>query len=58
MPAGTPGIVHLGQAQTEYTFSDLPPGEYSLVAVLGDFAHHVIPHAADTVRFRVAGPNP
>jgi hypothetical protein len=53
IPAGEPDIVHLGQAQTEHTFSNLPPGEYTLVAVIGDLAHRVIPQATDTVRFRV-----
>lgn len=53
IPAGEPDIVHLGKAQTEHVFSGLPPGEYTLVAVLGDLVHRVIPQATDTVRFRV-----
>ena len=53
IPAGEQDIVHLGQAQTEYVFRDLPAGEYTLVAVIGDFAHRVIPQATDTIRFRV-----
>ncbi len=56
IPAGEPDIVHLGQAQTEYTFSDLEPGEYTLVAVIGDLVHRVIPQVTDTVRFRVVAP--
>lgn len=47
------GFVHLGQAQTEHTFTDLLPGEYTLVAVLGDLIHRVMPQSADTVRFTV-----
>ncbi|MFS8638634.1 MAG: DUF4399 domain-containing protein [Gemmatimonadota bacterium] len=58
IPVGEPDIVHLGQAQTEYVFRDLAPGEYTLVAVIGDFAHRVIPQVADTVRFRVVAAQP
>ena len=58
IPAGEPDIIHLGQAQTEHVFRDLPPGEYTLVAVIGDFAHRVIPQATDTVRFRVVAAEP
>ena len=53
IPADIQGYVHLGQAQTEYTFENLAPGDYTLVAVIGDFAHRVIPQATDTVRFTV-----
>lgn len=49
-------IVHLGDARAEHTFTDLPAGEYTLVAVLGDGVHRVIAQASDTVRFRVAAP--
>ncbi|MEX1184760.1 MAG: DUF4399 domain-containing protein [Gemmatimonadota bacterium] len=47
------GFVHLGQAQTEHTFTDLEPGEYTLVAVIGDLVHRVLPQEPDTVRFTV-----
>lgn len=57
IPADVSGIVHLGQAQTEHTFIDLPPGEYTLIAVIGDLAHRVIPQTPDTVRFRVVEPS-
>jgi hypothetical protein len=56
IPAGQEGIVHLGQAQTEYTFEGLQPGQYTLIAVIGDFAHRVLPQATDTVNFTVAAP--
>ena len=56
IPAGEPGFVHLGQAQTEYTFEGLAPGDYTLIAVIGDFAHRVFPQATDTVRFTVLAP--
>jgi hypothetical protein len=56
IPAGQEGFVHLGQAQTEYTFENLAPGEYTLVAVIGDLAHRVLPQVTDTVRFTVVAP--
>jgi hypothetical protein len=56
IPTG-PGIVHLGQAQTEYTLEDLEPGEHVVIAVLADFLHVTIPGArTDTVRFTVRAP--
>lgn len=58
IPAGEPDVVHLGKAQAEHTFSGLEPGEYTLVAVIGDLAHRVIPQATDTVHFRVVASNP
>jgi hypothetical protein len=54
IPAGQEGYVHLGQAQTEHTFEALAPGDYTLIAVIGDLAHRVIPQASDTVRFTVS----
>lgn len=56
IPAGVEGIVHLGQAQTEYVFEGLAPGEYTLIAVIGDAVHRVVPQRTDTVRFTVAAP--
>jgi len=54
IPAGEAGIIHLGQAQTSYDLSDLAPGEYTVIVVLGDLVHRMIdPQMADTVRFRV-----
>jgi hypothetical protein len=58
-PEGEPipqgeGIVHLGKAQTEYTFEGVEPGDYTVIAVLGDWAHVRIPGSVtDTVRFSV-----
>lgn len=49
----TDGYVHLGQAQTAYV-AGLEPGEYRVIALLGDFAH--IPHdppVADTITITV-----
>ena len=51
----TDGYVHLGQAQTGYV-AGLEPGEYRVIALLGDFAH--IPHdppVADTIHITVGG---
>ena len=54
IPTGNPNIVHLGQAQTSHTLKNLAPGEYVVVAVIGDAIHRRIdPQALDTVRFRV-----
>jgi hypothetical protein len=58
-PEGEPipmgeGIVHLGQAQTEHTLEGLGPGEYTVIAVVGDWAHVRIAGAVtDTVRFSI-----
>lgn len=49
-----PGIVHLGQAQTEYLLEELEPGEHAVIAALADYLHVRIPNAkTDTVRFTV-----
>lgn len=54
IPAGAEGIIHLGQAQTSHELTGLAPGEYTVVAVLGDLVHRTIdPQATDTVRFTV-----
>ncbi len=51
------GVVHLGAAQTAHTLVDLAPGEYTVIAVLGDHAHARIPGSrTDTVRFTVRAP--
>ena len=53
IPAG-PGIVHLGGAQTEYTFEGLDAGEHILIAQLGDRLHVPVESVgADTVRFTI-----
>lgn len=56
IPVGVDGIVHLGQAQASHELTGLAPGDYTVIAVLGDLIHRTIdPQAADTVRFRVRG---
>jgi len=50
------GVVHLGAGQAGYTFENLEPGSYTLIAVLGDHAHVRIPGAkTDTVKFEIRG---
>jgi hypothetical protein len=57
IPSGVPGIIHMGQGQTEFLVTGLEPGEHRLIAVLADHAHVPLdPPAVDTVRFRVAEP--
>lgn len=46
--------IHMGAAQTEYELTDLSPGEYRVIALVGDFAHVPLsPLVVDTVRFTV-----
>ncbi len=46
--------VHMGAAQTEFELTDLTPGEYRVIALVGDFAHVPLsPLVVDTVRFTV-----
>lgn len=57
IPADVPGIIHLGQAQPEYELTELEPGEYTLIAVLGDLVHRRLdPQTTDTVRFTIRAP--
>jgi hypothetical protein len=54
VPVGTPGIVHLGKGQSEYTFEGVAPGPHRLIAMLADPSHVPLkPLAVDTVRFTV-----
>lgn len=57
IPSGVPGILHMGQGQTEFLVQGLEPGEHRLIAVLADWAHVPLdPPAVDTVRFTVVEP--
>jgi hypothetical protein len=57
IPAGMPNIVHLGQAQTEYTWEGVTPGAHRIIAVLADPAHVPIrPWVTDTVNIVVVAP--
>jgi hypothetical protein len=54
IPAGVPGIVHLGKGQSEYTFDTVAPGPHRLIDVLADPTHVPLkPLVADTVKFTV-----
>ena len=60
-PAGQPvptvpgSIIHMGDASAAYTFTDVAPGEYTLIAVVADGAHIPLqPWVVDTVTFTVA----
>jgi hypothetical protein len=54
IPAGEPGIVHLGAGQTEFTVENLSDGEHTIIAVLADAVHlPLAPPVTDTVRFAV-----
>ena len=53
IPAGE-GIIHLGLAQSEQQLTGLEAGEYTVIAVLGDYLHVRIPGSrTDTVHFTV-----
>lgn len=59
IPAGAPGIVHLGQAQKEYHWEAVTPGPHRIIAVLADPGHIPLrPYVTDTVNFVVAAPPP
>lgn len=54
IPAGVTNVIHLGKAQTSHELTNLAPGEYTVIAVIGDLVHRRIdPQVTDTVRFRV-----
>lgn len=54
IPAGVTGIIHLGRAQTEFTFDSVTPGLHRVIALLADAWHVPLkPLAVDTVRFTV-----
>ena len=53
IPAGVPGLWHLGKGQTEYTL-EVPPGAHRLIVELGDNRHVPLKGAGtDTVKFTV-----
>lgn len=59
IPAGTAGIVHLGQAQKEYHWEGVTPGPHRIIAVLADPGHIPLrPYVTDTVHFVVVAPPP
>ena len=54
IPAVEGVYIHMGMGQTEYTLTGLEPGEYRIIALVGDHVHVPLdPPVADTVRFIV-----
>jgi hypothetical protein len=58
MDAAIPAVegvyIHMGMGQTEHTLTGLDPGEYRIIALVGDHMHVPLdPVVADTVRFVV-----
>jgi hypothetical protein len=59
IPMGVAGVVHLGQAQKEYHWENVPPGPHRIIALLADPGHMPLrPWITDTVNFVVAAPPP
>ena len=59
IPMGTEGVVHLGQAQKEYHWENVAPGNHRIIAVLADPGHIPLrPYVTDTVNFVVKAPPP
>lgn len=50
-----PGVhYHMGQAETEFTLEDLPPGQHRIIAVVADGVHIPLdPPVADTIHVTV-----
>ncbi len=54
VPTVPGSIIHMGDASSAYTFSDVEPGEYRLIAVVADGVHMPLdPWVVDTVTFTV-----
>ena len=57
IPMGVAGVVHLGQAQTEYHWENVPEGPHRIIAVLADPGHLPLkPYVTDTVNFYLKHP--
>lgn len=57
IPMGLEGVVHLGQAQTDYHWENVSPGPHRIIAVLADPGHLPLrPWVTDTVSFVVKAP--
>jgi hypothetical protein len=54
VPSVPGSIVHMGDASTSYTFTEVATGEHRIIAVVGDGVHVPLqPWVVDTVRFVV-----
>ena len=57
IPMGSAGVVHLGQAQTQYRWENVAPGPHRIIAVLADPGHIPLkPYVTDTVNFVMKAP--
>ena len=57
IPMGVSGVVHLGQAQTDYHWENVTPGAHRIIAVLADPGHIPLrPWVTDTVNIVVVAP--
>jgi len=57
IPMGVGGVVHLGQAQTDYHWENVTPGPHRIIAVLADPGHIPLkPWITDTVNIVVVPP--
>ena len=57
VPTVPGSIVHMGDASSTYVFTDVEPGEYTLIAVVADGVHVPLqPWVVDTVTFTVEAP--
>ena len=58
VPTVPGSIVHMGDGSSTYTFEDVEPGEYTLIAVVADGVHVPLqPWVVDTVSFTVVSGN-
>ncbi len=54
IPQGVTGIIHLGRGQSDFTFTDVAPGDHRLIAVVADGDHIPLrPPVVDTIHFVV-----
>ncbi len=54
IPQGSPGIIHLGRGQTEFTLDSLAPGPHRVIALVADWRHVPLnPLVVDTVNFTI-----
>jgi len=58
VPVGVPGVIHLGKAQTEFTFDSVAPGRHRIIAVLADPSHVALPNAVRDTVFVTVGATP
>ena len=58
VPTVPGSIVHMGDASATFTFEDVEPGDYTMIAVVADGVHVPLqPWVVDTVTFTVVSGN-